>query len=82
MESDAGISSLVFSTAKVKRKDERAKITSVKDAFVIPGRVTKKGKKFDEMEGFDCHNQVLFVCQQALNRPVVIFFSEGSKSQR
>ena len=45
MESDAGTTSAVFSTAKVKREDERAEVTSVKDVFEVPGRVTKKVKQ-------------------------------------
>ena len=45
MESDAGISPTVLSSAKVNRKDESAEITSVTDVFGVPGRVTKKAKQ-------------------------------------
>ena len=45
MESDAGITSTVFSSAKVDGEDERAEVTSVKDVFEIPGRVTTKAKQ-------------------------------------
>ena len=45
MKSDAGISSTVFSTAKLNRGDERAEITSVKNVFEVPRRVAKKAKR-------------------------------------
>lgn len=45
MESDAGMSSTAFSTAKVNGEDERAEVTAVKDVFEVPGRVTKKAKQ-------------------------------------
>ena len=41
MEGDAGVTSTVFSTAKVNREDERAEVTSVKDVFEVPGRVCR-----------------------------------------